>query len=89
MYQSQNSPQKNDFITEKLWQTLPKSLKNSPTIMYAPWPEAQESFIDQKIEDSFILMADFVREVRRVKHDFGIPFQYQLYQTKEQMRVFH
>ncbi|MCK5158282.1 MAG: class I tRNA ligase family protein, partial [Candidatus Heimdallarchaeota archaeon] len=63
------------FITEKLWQTLPKSLKNSPTIMYAPWPEAQESFIDQKIEDSFILMADFVREVRRVKHDFGIPLK--------------
>ncbi|MHA2087926.1 MAG: hypothetical protein ACW972_06605, partial [Promethearchaeota archaeon] len=44
-------------------------------IMYAPWPEAQESFIDQKIEDSFTLMADFVREVRRVKHDFGIPLK--------------
>ena len=63
------------FITEKLWQTLPKSLKNTPTIMYAPWPEAQESFIDQKIEDSFILMADFVREVRSVKHEFGIPLK--------------
>jgi len=60
------------FITEKLWQMLPKNLKNTPTIMYAPWPEAQESFIDQQIEDSFILMADFVREVRSVKHDFGI-----------------
>ncbi|GAF67387.1 unnamed protein product, partial [marine sediment metagenome] len=63
------------FITEKLWQTLPKSLKDTPTIMYAPWPEAQESFIDPKIEDSFILMADFVREVRWVKHDFGIPLK--------------
>ena len=63
------------FITEKLWQALPKSLKNRPTIMYAPWPETQESFIDPKIEDSFLLMADFVREVRRVKHDFGIPLK--------------
>jgi valyl-tRNA synthetase len=63
------------FITEKLWQALPKYLKNVPTIMYAPWPEAQESFIDQKIEESFILMADFVREVRRVKHEFGIPLK--------------
>jgi valyl-tRNA synthetase len=60
------------FITEKLWQALPKSLKNTPTIMYASWPEAQESFIDHKIEDSFELMEAFVREVRRVKHDFGI-----------------
>jgi valyl-tRNA synthetase len=63
------------FITEKLWQALPKSLKNTPTIMYAPWPVAQESFIDSKIEDSFVLMADFVREVRRAKHDFGIPLK--------------
>ena len=63
------------FITEKLWQTLPKSLKSTPTIMYAPWPVTQESFIDPKIEDSFLLMADFVREVRRVKHDFGIPLK--------------
>ena len=63
------------FITEKLWQALPKNLKNTPTIMYAHWPEAQESFIDQKIEDSFILMADFVREVRKVKHDFGVPLK--------------
>jgi valyl-tRNA synthetase len=63
------------FITEKLWQALPNNLKNTPTIMYAPWPEAEESFIDPKIEDSFLLMADFVREVRRVKHDFGIPLK--------------
>jgi valyl-tRNA synthetase len=43
--------------------------------MYARWPEAQVSYIDQKIEDSFVLMADFVREVRSVKHDFGIPLK--------------
>ena len=63
------------FITEKLWQTLPNNLKNTPTIMYAPWPVAQESFIDPTIEDSFLLMADFVREVRSAKHDFGIPLK--------------
>jgi valyl-tRNA synthetase len=63
------------FITEKLWQTLPDNLKTTPTIMYAPWPIAQESFIDPTIEESFLLMADFVREVRWVKHDFGIPLK--------------
>ncbi|TES94740.1 MAG: valine--tRNA ligase [Promethearchaeota archaeon] len=63
------------FITEKLWQSLPDNLKTTPTIMYAPWPTAQESFIDPTIEDSFLLMADLVREVRWVKHDFGIPLK--------------
>jgi valyl-tRNA synthetase len=63
------------FITEKLWQALPDNLKTTPTIMYAPWPTAQESFIDPTIEESFLLMADFVREVRWVKHDFGIPLK--------------
>jgi len=63
------------FITEKLWQNLPENLKTTPTIMYGPWPIAQESFIDPTIEESFLLMADFVREVRRVKHDFGIPLK--------------
>ncbi|MFW9895652.1 MAG: hypothetical protein ACFFD7_07600, partial [Candidatus Thorarchaeota archaeon] len=30
---------------------------------------------DEKIEESFLLMAEFVREIRRVKHDFSIPLK--------------
>ena len=63
------------FITEKLWQALPNNIKDVHTIMYAKWPEANESFIESKLEESFILMADFVREVRSVKHNFGIPLK--------------
>jgi valyl-tRNA synthetase len=63
------------FITEKLWQTLPKTSKRVPTIMYAKWPEVNKEFIKPKFEESFLLMSDFVREVRRVKHDFGIPLK--------------
>jgi valyl-tRNA synthetase len=43
--------------------------------MYAKWPEANESFIESQLEESFLLMTEFVREVRRVKHDFGIPLK--------------
>ncbi len=60
------------FITEKLWQTLPQNMHDYPSIMYAPWPESQESLIDAKLEESFVVMSDFIREIRRVKHDFGI-----------------
>jgi valyl-tRNA synthetase len=63
------------FITEKLWQALPSNIKDVPTIMYAKWPEVNESFLKTKLEESFLLMSDFVREVRRVKHDFGVPLK--------------
>ena len=63
------------FITERLWQALPDKFKITPTIMYAPWPDAHDSLIDAKVEASFLLMADFVREIRRVKHEFGIPLK--------------
>jgi valyl-tRNA synthetase len=63
------------FITERLWQALPESLKNVPTIMYAPWPCTNPSLIDSNVEESFLLMQDFVREIRRVKHDFDIPLK--------------
>jgi valyl-tRNA synthetase len=63
------------FITEKLWQTLPKTTKKVPTIMYSKWPEVNSKYITPKFEESFRLMSDFVREVRRVKHDFGIPLK--------------
>ncbi|TFF87229.1 MAG: hypothetical protein EU548_10605, partial [Promethearchaeota archaeon] len=63
------------FISEKLWQALPTNLRRVPTIMYAPWPKANLSLIDVKIEESFRLMEEFVREIRRVKHDFDIPLK--------------
>ncbi|MHA1884084.1 MAG: valine--tRNA ligase [Promethearchaeota archaeon] len=63
------------FITEKLWQSLPDNVKTVPTIMYAKWPESNKKFINAELNESFIIMSDFIREVRRVKHDFGIPLK--------------
>jgi len=63
------------FITEKLWQALPDNLKDIPTIMYAQWLNADKNFINLTIEDSFNIIADFIREIRRVKHEFGIPLK--------------
>lgn len=63
------------FVTEELWQALPANFKNVPTIMYAPWPESDQNFINLKIEESFSLMEEYVREIRRMKHDFDIPLK--------------
>jgi valyl-tRNA synthetase len=63
------------FITEKLWQALPGNFKDVPTIMYAKWPESDKKFLNADFNESFTIMSDFIREVRRVKHDFGIPLK--------------
>jgi len=63
------------FITEKLWQTLPEYLKEGPSIMVASWPRVTAAFLDTDVEHSFHVISEFIREIRRVKHDFGIPLK--------------
>jgi valyl-tRNA synthetase len=61
------------FITEKLWQSLPKGFTKGPSIMFSQWPQADSEFIDEEIEEKFVIIFDFIREIRSIKHDFGIP----------------
>jgi valyl-tRNA synthetase len=63
------------FITEKLWQALPEYLKKGPSIMVAKWPQVTPEFLDTDVEHSFQVISEYVREIRRVKHDFGIPLK--------------
>lgn len=63
------------FITEKLWQLLPDAFKTYPTIMYASWPKYQRKYSNKSTERAFIVMAELVKEIRKVKHDFGIPLK--------------
>ena len=61
------------FITEKLWQSLPKEFTMGPSIMFSQWPQTDEEFIDEGLEEKFAIIFDFIREIRSIKHDFGIP----------------
>ncbi|MHA1512045.1 MAG: valine--tRNA ligase, partial [Promethearchaeota archaeon] len=61
------------FITEKLWQSLPKDFTKGPSIMFSQWPQTDLEFIDEEIEEKFTIIFDFIREIRSIKHDFGIP----------------
>ena len=60
------------YLTEKLWQALPEQYHKVPTIMFAKWPEARKQYIKEDIEQSFTVISEFIREIRRVKHDFGV-----------------
>ncbi|MHA1777929.1 MAG: valine--tRNA ligase [Promethearchaeia archaeon] len=61
------------FLTEKLWQVLPQNVKEGQALIIAPWPECNQSLINNDIENQFNVISDFIREIRHIKHSFNIP----------------
>lgn len=53
------------FVSEELWQRLPHE---GETIMYAPWPLADETIEDRQLMEDMAHLLDVVREVRNVRH---------------------
>ena len=53
------------FVTEELWQRLPHE---GETIMYAPWPLADETIEDPKLMDEMDHLLEVVRAVRNLRH---------------------
>ncbi|MFX1444601.1 MAG: valine--tRNA ligase [Promethearchaeota archaeon] len=60
------------FLTEALWQSLPDSIKKGPALIVANWPEVNDSFIDEEIEQDFELIKNIIHDIRRVRKDFNI-----------------
>jgi valyl-tRNA synthetase len=52
------------FVTEELWQRLPHE---GETIMYAPWPLADETLEDAQLMDEMAHLLEVVRAVRNVR----------------------
>src|SRR5438876_11905631 len=53
------------FVTEELWQRLPHE---GETIMYAPWPLADETIEDRQLMDEMGHLLEVVRAVRNLRH---------------------
>ena len=53
------------FVTEELWQRLPHE---GETIMYAEWPEPDETIEDRHLMEEMAHLLDVVHEVRNVRH---------------------
>ena len=62
------------FLTEAIWQFLPKSCKDHPAIIIARWPESNPKLIDNNSLDSFNLITEIISEVRKVRADYRLPF---------------
>ncbi|UCE13270.1 MAG: valine--tRNA ligase [Candidatus Heimdallarchaeota archaeon] len=60
------------FVTEKLWQNLPSAVKSEPALIISKWPEPDETFIDEKLEEEFQFTIDLIREIRRIRATFNV-----------------
>ncbi len=61
------------FITEALWQVLPRAPERGPSIMVAPWPVLDPSRFDVDAEDEVRRLQNLVTAVRTMRADMNIP----------------
>jgi valyl-tRNA synthetase len=61
------------FITEEIWQRLPRRAGDAESIMVAPWPSTDGTWLDADAEDEMSFLQEIVVEVRRFRHEHRIP----------------
>ena len=59
------------YITETLWQSLPSP--KGPSIMMAPWPEANSGGRDPQAEAEMQTVQEVVTAVRTIRAEMGVP----------------
>src|SRR5690606_27053990 len=59
------------FITEEIWQSLPKNASHGETIMLRPWPEAGAA--DPRVEAEMAAYMEIIRAVRNLRAQMNIP----------------
>ncbi|HET7462652.1 MAG TPA: valine--tRNA ligase [Longimicrobium sp.] len=60
------------FITETVWQRLPRAEGDAPSLMVSRWPEPVAAWEDASAEAAFAELQDVVVEVRRMRQEYGI-----------------
>jgi valyl-tRNA synthetase len=62
------------FITEELWQDLPKSAERSlESIMFAPYPVAEARFFDEQADRDMSLIIRCIRAIREMRATYNVP----------------
>jgi valyl-tRNA synthetase len=60
------------FITETVWQRLPRAEGDAPSLMVSAWPEPVAAWDDAAAEAAFAELQEVVVEVRRMRQEYGI-----------------
>jgi valyl-tRNA synthetase len=61
------------FITEEIWQKLPKREGEAPTVTLAAFPAGEPSWADADAERDVQYMQDIVSTIRTVRSERGVP----------------
>lgn len=61
------------YITEEIFQKLPH--RKEPSIMIAPYPQADESLIDEGISQRIDYVLEVVRALRNIRQQYTVPNQ--------------
>jgi valyl-tRNA synthetase len=64
------------FITEELWTKVPKSSffpADFASIMFAPYPRADENFIDDDSEIKMEFLIRVIRSIRNIRQTYNVP----------------
>jgi valyl-tRNA synthetase len=61
------------FVTEEIWQRLPRRTGDPESIMVAGWPAKQPELIDEAAGRDVELLQSIVLEIRRFRHEHRIP----------------
>lgn len=61
------------FMTEEIWQALPKTAAAPESIMIAPWPVANADFLDENRADRTRTMIHIVSAIRNIRGEANIP----------------
>jgi valyl-tRNA synthetase len=61
------------FVTEEIWQALPKRPGDADLVVIAPFPRPDERRIDPAAEDEMAFVQDVVVAVRRIRGTYNLP----------------
>ncbi|MBO4350558.1 MAG: valine--tRNA ligase [Proteobacteria bacterium] len=61
------------FMTEEIWQSLPKNANAPESIMIAPWPKVNPAFFNEKQAVSTQTLIAIVSAVRNIRGEANIP----------------
>jgi valyl-tRNA synthetase len=60
------------FITEEIWQDLPRQKDDKNSIMISEWPQSKEKMVDPVIDESMGVIIDLIQTVRNIKANWKI-----------------
>ena len=60
-------------ITERIWQTLPKGIRDQEALIVARWPKVDDRFLDSDLDKKFSMVIDIITAIRGIRGEFVVP----------------